>query len=86
METVTDAEIELAQLRGSLEEWRCYLAGPCTIDCISHGQIDSLDELYNGHKHWTEWYEGNRSSVVALNHLLTGEFDYATALRQMGER
>ena len=85
-DTITDSEIELARMRGALEEWRIYLAGPCTDDCIRHGQMDSRNEPYNGHRHWTEWYENNRSSVVALNFILSGEYDYASGLRAIGEQ
>lgn len=75
-----DAELELARLRASLEEWRRYLAGPCTPECIEHQQIDNLAEPYNGHRHWTEWYEYNRSAVVAVNCLLDGQYDYPVTL------
>ena len=84
-DTLTDTEIELTQLRGSLEEWRIYLAGPCTEDCVKHHQV-KRGQPYNGHKHYTERYEDNRGSVVMLNRLLSGEYDYASMLRQIGER
>jgi hypothetical protein len=83
---LTDSEIELAQLRGALEEWRIYLAGQCTAECVAHGQIGSTSEPYNGHRHWTEDYEANRSTVVALTYLLAGEYDYASTLRRIGEQ
>lgn len=82
-DTLTDAEIELARLRGALEEWRVYLAGECTMECIEHEQRDSLDEPYNGHRHWTEWYESNRSQIVGLNYLLDGQYDYPVTLRSI---
>lgn len=61
----------------AIEEWREYLAGPCDAqDGCPEGE-------YNGHKHYTAWYENNRSTVVALNHLLAGELDYFDRLREL---
>jgi len=80
------AELELARLRASLEEWRRYLAGPRGEQCIELEQIRSTSEPYNGHKHYTDWYEDHRGQVVALNAILGGEYDYPALLNHSGGR
>lgn len=67
-------EDEATRLRLDLEAWRRVLAGPCDHECIEHEEIEHLDEPYNGHRHWTDHYEENRSAVVAINLILEGTY------------
>lgn len=63
--------------RKALEQWREFLAGPCDDKCPS-------PPPYNGHKHYSAWYENNRSTVVGLNHLLEGwDLSYFARLREL---
>lgn len=81
---ITEAELDLNRLRGALETWREYLAGPCDHSAALSGP-DCPPGPYDGHRHWTNWYEDNRGAVVAINHLLAGEYDYASAMLEIGK-
>ena len=82
---MTDTEIELAQLRGALEEYRAYLAGPCNDPAEGPTAPKCPKGPYNGHRHYTEEYEDNRSTIIALNHLLNGDYSWPVTLRQIRE-
>lgn len=61
------------RLRRDLETFRHYLAGPCN----ANGPMapGCPDGEYDGHRHWNEWYDGHRSTIVQLNMILVGGFD-----------
>lgn len=63
--------------REAMVQWREYLAGPCVESCPPGP--------YDGHKHYSTWYDNNRSTVVGLNHFLLEGWDlaYFARLREM---
>ena len=81
---IQDSDLEGLRLHAAVEELRRYLAGPCTEECVAHGQVGSLADSYNGHRHWTEWYEDHRWTVVALNAILEGDYAYPVVLNSVG--
>lgn len=79
-----EAAEELANLIGALEDWRSYLAGPCTRDCENElGELAADD--YDGHRHWTDEYERVRGEVVMLNRIISGDYEFPKVLCSIGE-
>jgi len=71
------------ELVRALEDYRRYLAGPCEPECMDrHGYslTELLEQPYDGHRHWTTWYERNRAIVVNLNVILSGDYGYPAHL------
>jgi hypothetical protein len=62
------SEPEATRLHRDLEVYRAYLAGPCPDDCPNADDGPM-------HREYTPYYEGNRNVIVALNAILTGDFD-----------
>lgn len=65
---------EAKRLRRDLEVYRAYLAGPCGHNGPTAPRCPRGP--YNGHRHYTAWYEAHRSTVVALNEILAGKFSH----------
>lgn len=89
MNRLHERELELVRLTGALEELRIYFAGPCVPGERCGGEIAtaaSCKQPYDGHRHWTRYYEVHRSFVVALNAVLAGDYHYASILREIGQR
>ena len=69
-------EDEATRLRRDIETYRAYLAGPCDHDGPTAPRCPRGP--YDGHHHYSAWYEAHRSTVVALNAILAGTFPRAT--------
>jgi hypothetical protein len=60
------SEDEATRLRRDLEDFRSYLAGPCSEEC------DPDD--HPRHRHFSEWYDEHRAVIVSLNAILEDEY------------
>ena len=72
----SSSEDEATRFRRDIETYRAYLAGPCDHDGPTAPRCPSGP--YDGHRHYSAWYEAHRSTVVALNAILGGEFPRST--------
>ncbi len=72
----SSSEDGATRLRRDIETYRAYLAGPCDHNGPTAPRCPRGP--YDGHRHYSAWYEAHRSTVVALNAILADEFPRAT--------